>query len=268
MAVKRNRQRFLPQRFVRGEVVDGEGAAARSRVGDDQCRDVARVQGIGAGGRQRAQHAREVAAARTCAPSASGSPPGRNSARGTRILRQEFGPFAGVVGQGAVHGKARLGQRQRRLHERAERARAVAFGEIGQCAHHARGRCREHARTQRLGRHAGRGRARRAARAVQPVDAPRAWIVDQREEIAAQRAGVRAHDAEHERRAHRGVDGVAARAQDVERGIGRQRVTARYDAVRSGSRLRPALRVSRRWRHRFVPNARRIPTAGPTRPSL
>ncbi len=84
--------------------------------------------------------------------------------------------------------------------------------------------------------HVARRRRRRGLAVVERRDPTRRVVVDQHEAAAADAARGRVDDAHRERGRHRGVDGVAARLEDLYAGLRGELVLGRDHAVAGGER--------------------------------
>ena len=242
--------RLDPDRCVVLEVGRREVAAVRLAEGDDAAGDAAAVERVAAvlgqrlvgGGEPRVpEHV-----ARDGRPSAGQVGGGR-----VRPFQQRGRRGVPLAGDDVAHREPAARIADGRRQHVGQRQRAEAVQELLPAVDRTGNRPGERAVSrhplvaladQRL----AADRVRRAAGRVQGVQPLRVGVPHQREQVAADAVHVRLHQAEHGVDRHRGVDGVAARLQDVEPDLRRKRLAGRHHPVGRNHLRAAAVRAARR----------------------
>ncbi len=226
------------------QVVRGDQAAVRARLGDDGRPDGAVVERLRAVAADQLQAAGQVGVAQDVARVGNTAIVEEDLARAlpgaeVGVLRREG------ARQRLAHREALACQRDGRCHQRGALHRAVVIervGEPGHGARHADGGLRE----QRLlgddvavgiEEHVAGGVCRRGLAEVDGGVLARLAIVQDHEAAAADVAGVGQRDRQREAHGDRGVHGVAAAPQHVHADVGGQRARRAHHAVQRVHRM-------------------------------
>jgi len=228
-AAIRRVDRLAPPRPLRGQIALGEEAASLARPAGHLAGGLALVE-PGAPGAQPLEGAREIRVEEAPADRGARSL-GEEDARGGRIGREDWGGALDPLREppGDREPVARVAHRGGQVV--GERQPAMARVRLAPAIHRARHRdggghdaaerdLAEAARAEPLDR-GGRGRR---ARRVERVHRAGARVVNQPERVAAHAGHVRVDHREHRGRRDRRVDRGAARLQDLDAGLGGQRV--------------------------------------------
>jgi len=207
---------------VRGQVVERHPAPAGAQRGDDALRDRPGVERVGAAAADRSQRLGEVGVALHVA--GAREPTTRQKDRRRRTVGAEHRLVErDVVRDDVGHRDAVARVPLRRREQLVESARPVDAPDVFPRAHPTGDRDRQRAalRQHAAGELVERRRARRAAARVVRGRPARLRVVDDPERVAAEPAAGRIDDSQHRVGGDRGVDGVAAAAQDVDARGGR-----------------------------------------------